>query len=97
MILSPAQRVLDHLRDFGLRGLHLRFLAGLRLYRAMPVYELNFVLNSPQLEPAIPVNISVLTPCELNEYTSVMGDDPAYTRMLWDWGAKCFIARHAGR
>lgn len=97
--MSPGsvERTLDHVRDFGLRGLHLRFLAGLRLYREMPVYELDFVAHPPRLEAVIPVGIYVLTLSELDEYTFATGHDPVATRILWDWGAICFIARHKGQ
>ena len=94
---SAPARILRHLRDFGLRGIHLRFLAGFSIYREMPVYHLDFCSHPPQVLPSIPVEFSLLTEEDLDEYLTCAGDSPSDPHTVWGWGATCFLARYKGR
>lgn len=94
---GPVARIMEHLKEFGLRGIHLRFLAGFSLYREMPVYELDFLTPSPAVQPGLPVEMAQLQPDEVAAYCEATAHDPASVAILHEWGAQCFVARSQGR
>jgi GNAT superfamily N-acetyltransferase len=94
---SPLHRILLHIRDFGLRGLHLRFLAGFSIYREMPVYQLDFTQLPAAVGAGLPLTFSLMNRSELDEYFAIPTESPSDPNILWDWGANCFLARHQGQ
>lgn len=96
MSSNPFVRILDHLRDHGLSGLHLRFLAGLDLYREMPVYALDLTQPTPPPSSPLALDLAFLPPAQLPEYSAADPQPPDSSYLLWEWGANCFVARHQG-
>lgn len=79
---GPIERLLSHVRDFGLAGLHLRVLAGLNLYRELSIFALDLQHHRPGQKARISIAISETVPNE--------GLQPHS-------GASCFIASHNGQ
>ncbi|MCX6610325.1 MAG: hypothetical protein NTW74_05675 [Acidobacteria bacterium] len=71
---GPFGRLLNHIQDFGLAGIHLRFLAGLNLYRKMSIFELDLDHLKPTPEAKIPVVISTDNTSEAATCYSAMYD-----------------------
>lgn len=71
---GPVGRLLDHVQDFGLDGIHLRFLAGLNLYRKMSIFELDLDHLKPDLKAKIPIAISTGNTSEAETCYSALHD-----------------------
>jgi hypothetical protein len=61
---GPIERLLSHVRDFGLAGLHLRVLAGLNLYRELSIFALDLQHQRPGQKARISIAISETVPNE---------------------------------
>ncbi|WP_031500856.1 GNAT family N-acetyltransferase [Bryobacter aggregatus] len=95
---SSFQRLAEHVRDFGLHGLHLRVLAGLSVYREMPIFEFDFEKELQVPTSRIPVQISMVQVEELEDYFASGAEDPGEAREhAKEPGAACFVARAEGR
>jgi GNAT superfamily N-acetyltransferase len=84
----------ENLRDFGLRGFHLRLSAALNVYRELGFY----VCTAPQPRDArIALDFSVMRLDELEEYCSLRPNwDKSHAQERLRRGGKCILARHGG-
>jgi hypothetical protein len=93
---SAGGRAVQILRPEGLRGLALRALHRLGLYRRLIVYGGRDQRRPPP--PRLPLEFGQLGTDELEEYRAYRPDTPASElRRRFDEGQWCHVARHEGR
>ena len=90
------RRAWEILRREGLRSLWFHVL-GETVYRRAVLFERVLSDPIPSAPAAIPVEVSLLKPSEVDDYVAFhRGLDAAEVRGRLDRGGKCFIARHQG-
>lgn len=85
----------ENFRNFGLRGVHLRLSAALRLYRELGFYTCT---EHVPVEAKVPLTYSMMHAGELDEYCALRPDwERRYAEERLKIGGQCLLARHDGK